>query len=286
MLSSVNEAVGSLFATSIRLWVRIMGKTVAIDDSLWLDCPLGIPGKTGSDFYAELAELKNLNLQKDPDAGLLSDFEALRSDSFDPDAVLPEIRHFYERTSQYRLEAWSEAAIPTRIFLWALTKFISRNMNQLNFPVSSMDLSKGMTSEIIPMNDASGNRVFTGWLRHLALDNRVIYTGLYSVETPPGGSSPCVKVSFPLPHGSSTVFLRPESVPDGSFKLISSGRKFGDPGFYRIVETAPRLWRVWYIRTLRESFHVYVDAQGVLRTDHIVHFLGFIPLRLHYRLER
>jgi hypothetical protein len=43
---------------------------------------------------------------------------------------------------------------------------------------------------------------------------------------------------------------------------------------------------VRYIRTLRETFHVYVDPQGTLRTDHTVRFLGFTPLRLHYKLER
>ena len=41
-----------------------------------------------------------------------------------------------------------------------------------------------------------------------------------------------------------------------------------------------------YIRTLRETFHVYVDRLGVLRTDHTVRFLGLTPLRLHYKLER
>src|SRR5205807_1228394 len=92
--------------------------------------------------------------------------------------------------------------------------------------------------------------------------------------------------SFPLPLGSSTVILRPEAQPDGSFKLISSGARFGDPGFYRMVEVGPDHWRVRYLRTLREVFHVYVDKQGTLRTEHLVRALGFAPLRLHYRMER
>jgi hypothetical protein len=136
------------------------------------------------------------------------------------------------------------------------------------------------------MARADGRRVYTGWLRRLAGSDRVIYTGLYSVEQPPGHSGPCVKVSFPLPLGSSTVFLRPEAQPDGSFKLISSGSRFGGPGFYRMVEVDARHWRVRYLRTLREFFHVYVDRQGILRTEHTVRFLGLTPLRLHYKLER
>jgi hypothetical protein len=159
-------------------------------------------------------------------------------------------------------------------------------MDQLNFPVSSLELAGGMTSDLLPMVRSDGQRAYTGWLRRLTASDRVIYTGLYSVEKPPGCPNPCVKVSFPVPLGSSTVFLRPEGQPDGSFKLISSGAQFGDPGFYRMVETDAEHWRVRYLRTLREVFHVYVDRLGTLRTDHTVRFLGLTPLRLHYKLER
>ena len=174
----------------------------------------------------------------------------------------------------------------TRFFLWGLTTFVSRRMDQLNFPVSSLELAGGMTSDILPMVRSNGERAYTGWLRRLTASDRVIYTGLYSVEKPPGYANPCVKVSFPLPYGSSTVFLRPEGQADGSFKLISSGARLGEPGFYRMVEVDADHWRVRYLRTLREYFHVYVDRHGTLRTDHTVRFLGLTPLRLHYKLER
>jgi hypothetical protein len=143
-----------------------------------------------------------------------------------------------------------------------------------------------MSSAILPMLSAGGQRVYTGWLRRLAATERVIYTGLYSVQNPGSHPNPCVKVSFPVPMGSATVFLRPEAQADGSFKLISSGDQLGDPGFYRMVEVDPERWCVRYIRTLREFFHVYVDKQGCLRTDHTVRFLGLTALRLHYKMER
>jgi hypothetical protein len=286
MLTFVNEAIGAVAAAGIRQWARLTGKLVSRADAPWLDCPMGPRGRIGSEFYARLAEREHLEVRRAPDAGLLPDFGALRGPHFDPTSVRPEVRDFYEHTSCYRLEAWSEAAVSTRLFLWALTKFVSRRMDQLNFPVSSLELAGGMTSDVLPLIDANGRRASTGWLRRLAADGRVIYTGLYSVGQPPGYPGPCVKVSFPLPFGSSTVFLRPEALPDGSFRLISSGERFGGPGFYRMVEVAEGRWRVRYIRTLREFFHVYVDGQGALRTEHVVRFLGLTPLRLHYRLER
>jgi hypothetical protein len=286
MAASLHEAIGAAAAAGIRQWVRLTGKRMARRDAPWLSCPMGPRGRIGAEFYNRLAERERLQIQPAADAGLLTDFDALRGAGFDPQAVHPAIRDFYEHTSCYRLEAWSEAPSSTRLFLWALTSFVSRRMDQLNFPVSSLELAGGMTSDILPMIDAEGRRVYTGWLRRLAAADRVIYTGLYSVERPAGCPDPCVKVSFPLPLGSSTVFLRPRAEPDGSFLLISSGSRFGEPGFYRMVEDGPDHWMVRYIRTLREFFHVYVDAQGVLRTNHTVRFLGLTPLRLHYKLER
>jgi hypothetical protein len=286
MVSLVNEAVGAVTAAGIRRWVRLTGRRVARRDAPWLECPMGPPGRIGAEFYTRLAERERLSILPDPEAGLLLDFSALAGAGFEPAAVHPAVRDFYEHTSCYRLEAWSEAALSSRVFLWGLTKFVSRRMDQLNFPVSSLELAGGMTSDVLPMVDAQGRRVHTGWLRRLAAADRVIYTGLYSVGRPGAYPDPCVKVSFPLPGGSSTVFLRPEAQPDGSFKLISSGARFGDPGFYRMVELDAEHWAVRYIRTLREIFHVYLDRQGVLRTDHVVHFLGLTPLRLHYKLER
>jgi hypothetical protein len=286
MVPFLQEAIGVIAAASIRQWVRLTGTHIAKRDAPWLDCPMGPRGRIGADFYTHLAEREHLQLRRAADAGLLPDFAALQGRHFDPAQVRPEIRDFYEHTACYGLEAWSEAAASTRLFLWALTKFVSRRMDQLNFPVSSLELAGGMTSDILPLIDAAGKRVYTGWLRRLASDGRVIYTGLYSVGQPPGYPGPCVKVSFPLPLGSATVFLRPEAQADGSLRLSSSGPQFGGPGFYRMVEVAADQWRVRYLRTLREFFHVYVDQQGALRTEHVVRFLGFTPLRLLYRLER
>jgi hypothetical protein len=286
VLSRISETIGAVTAATIRQWVRLTGRRVAKSDSPWLACPMGPPGRIGAEFYDRLAEQQHLRIEPAPDAGLLPSFDALKGAGFDPSVVHPAIRDFYEHTACYRLEAWSEAGLASRFFLWALTRFVSRRMDQLNFPVSSLELAGGMTSRVLPMVDASGRRVFTGWLRRLAAADRVIYTGLYSTETPAAFPDPCVKVSFPLPLGSSTVFLRPEAQPDGSFKLISSGDRFGGPGFYRMVEAGEHHWRVRYIRTLREFFHVYVDKEGTLRTEHIVRFLGLTVLRLHYKMER
>jgi hypothetical protein len=284
---AIPEAIGAVVAAGIDLWVRLTGRRVAKQSAPWLQCPMGNPGRIGAEFYERLAAREGLQIEPSPDAGLIPEFDALKGRNFDPALVHPLVRDFYEHTARYRLEAWSEAGRWTRLFLWGLTRFVSRRMDQLNFPISSLELAGGMTSDILPMVDpATGRRVYTGWLRRLIDTDRVLYTGLYSTERPGAFPDPCVKVSFPVPRGSATVFLYPRGRRNGSFELISAGSGFGEPGFYRMLEMDERHWKVRYIRTLRERFHVYLDWKGVLRTEHTVRFLGFTVLRLVYKMER
>jgi hypothetical protein len=67
---------------------------------------------------------------------------------------------------------------------------------------------------------------------------------------------------------------------------VSSGSSFGRTGFYRMIDGGPEHYIVRHVRSLRELFHVYVDPEGVLRTDHTVFFLGLSIIRLHYKMTR
>jgi hypothetical protein len=158
-------------------------------------------------------------------------------------------------------------------------------MNQLNFPVFGLDLSRGMTSEVLPLRNGRGEVVHTGWYRRVRESGLVIYTGFYTTVQPPGHGSRCVKVVFPLPRGNATVILRPELDDRGRFVLASSGAAFGDPGFYRVLEVDDERLVVRQLRSLRERFTVFTDQDGALRCDHVVRYLGMTMLRLHYRMR-
>jgi hypothetical protein len=132
---------------------------------------------------------------------------------------------------------------------------------------------------------------YTGWFRTIAAiatdaEPSVLYTGFYMTERVPLERAACVKVVFPMPNGNATVILRAKLDPDGALILDSSGRQFGEAGFYRVQARDADSARVWRIKTLRESFRVYVDAAGVLRCDHAVRFLGMRCLTLHYKMTR
>jgi hypothetical protein len=279
-----HSAIAFVIEMFIDVMVRVTGKRIRRRDAPWLHCYLGKPGLIGTGVYQRIAEEENLQLRSSPHAGLLEDFNDLRGPSFDPGLVHPRVRDFYEHAAEYQMEVWSEVYFVGRFFLWLLVEFLSRRMDQLNFPISSLEVAKGMASEVIQLSDpASGKLLYTGWLRRLKSSGRVIYAGIYSVARVPHEENPCVKVTFPC-RGSANVYLRPVAHGDGSFGLDSSGSGFGKSGFYRLLESGPDHWRVRNFSSLHELFHVYVDKEDVLRVDHKISFVGLTILRLHYKV--
>ena len=281
----VHGVISFFLEGGIHLWVRLTGKLVRKSEAPWLVGPLGGRDRIGTGIYERVAQADGLQIRT-PHAGLLEHFNVLRGPEFNPDAVHPDIRHFYEHAAEYQLDVWSEVSLVGRFFLWLLVEFISRRMDQLNFPISSLEVAKGMTSEVVQLVEpASGRVVNTGWLRRLKSSGRVIYAGLYSATQLPEEAGPCVKVTFPC-RGSANVYLKPVAHADASFGLVSSGSSFGRTGFYRVIDAGPEHLIVRHVRSLRELFHVYVDEEGVLRTDHTVFFLGLSIIRLHYKMTR
>lgn len=141
-----------------------------------------------------------------------------------------------------------------------------------------------MTSEILRVREpGSGQHQFTAWLRHLLGSGDVLYAGAYSTCRVPNYPGECVKVVFPLPNGNAIVIMRPVAHEDGSFSVVSHGKRFGDPGFYFTVHSA-RGVRARYLKTLRESIRVYTAEEHTVRADHVLSLWGLTFLRLHYRL--
>src|SRR6202140_385344 len=286
LTGAVHGCISFCLEGGIHLWVRLTGRLVRKSEAPWLATPLGGRERIGTGIYERVAGAEGLLIRTPRHAGLLENFNLLRGPNFNPDDVHPDIRHFYEHAAEYQLDVWSEVSLIGRFFLWLLVEFISRRMDQLNFPISSLEVAKGMTSEVVQLVEpASGRIVNTGWLRRLKSSGRVIYAGLYSATQMPDEAGPCVRVTFPC-RGSANVYLNPVAHPDGSFGLESSGSAFGRSGFYRMIDGGPDHYIVRHVRSLRELFHVYVDAEGVLRTDHFVFFLGLAIIRLHYKMTR
>ena len=282
----MRRLVGAVGAWFIYALIWLFGRTRKRADVPWLVGPLG--GKLIGDApYRDVAAEEGLALERaSRDGGLIPDFEMLRGGDLDPARVHPLVREFYEHTTAFTMDVWSRTYFPSNIALWLLVTTISRQVNQLNFPLSPLDTAHGMKSEIILLRRPDGRVRYTGWFRTIGEEHSVLYTGFYMTERVPAERGPCVKVVFPMPNGNATVILRPSIAPDGALHLDSSGGRFGGAGFYRMQARGPDRLRVWKIRTLHERFRIYVDGTGTLRCDHSVSFLGLPVLKLHFKMQR
>ncbi len=283
---AIQDLFGRFGAWLIRFWLKTFGRTMPKQSIPWLMGPLGPDGEIGDRPYELVAQRENLAIDTTTtDAGLVPSFDVLTGPDFDAQRADRSVRRFYEKTGLFDLDVWSESPFPGRLFLWLIVYTVSRTMNQLNFPVFGLDLSKGMTSEVIPLRNMNAQIVHTGWYRRVRETGVVVYTGFYTTITPPGHTSACVKVVFPLPRGAAVVVLKPGLDDKGRFTLTSAGSTFGGAGFYRILELDEQNVKVMHLRSLKEFFTVYRDDRGELRCDHLVQFLGMTMLKLHYRMR-
>jgi hypothetical protein len=267
-------------------WVRLTGRVVNLDAEPWLQGQIGETKQIGETYFQKLAENSRLKLNINSyNAGLVEDFFILKSDTFSPEGVHPKIRDFYEHTTKYGLDVWSQWCGPFKPFGWLLTILFSRRLQQLNMPISPLETSRGITSDIIQLADESGAIIGTGWLRKMVATSSVIYAGIYSTCLPSKFPTRCVKVVFPLPNGNATVIMKPQQNPDGSLTLVSSGGGFGEPGFYFFVRNEGNKAWVKYLHAMKETIRVYVDNAGELRADHVLKLWGATFMRLHYRMR-
>jgi hypothetical protein len=283
----LGEKRGNLSDWTTQQWVRVTGRYLKLADYTWLDGPVGGTRKIGKQFFENYAQAKNLESIQTGVRGLISDFSCLEDGNNGLTSIALPVKKFYEQTSEFDLDSWSEWCQLFRPFGRALSLLFSTRLQQLNVPLSSLDSSKGMTSEVIQFRDLqSGQVVQTAWIRELLATENVLYAGSYSVCRIPGHSSPCVKVVFPLPNGNGIVLMRPEAHSDGSLSVKSAGTRFGDPGFYFVVHDGNGGIWARYVKSLKEEIHVYPSERDIVRADHTLWIWGATFLRLHYKMSR
>lgn len=262
----------------------LRGRRIDLAEHGWLIGPFGESDAIADDYFASLAQRESLVIERDVrDGGLMRSMHDLVG--ADSAHLHPRIRDFYEHTAEHSLEVWSEWSPLFRPFAGIVQRLYSRRLKQLNLPLRPLDTSRGISSEIVYLRDSAGAIRYSIWFRKLLATGQVIYSGIYMTTRTPAGL-PAAKIVFPLPRGNATVVMLPRVLEDGSFELVSEGTRFGDPGFYFLLRD--RKGRCWsqFIRAMRERIHVYVDADGDLRTDHTLFVWRAAALRLHYKITR
>lgn len=277
---------GHLGDWATQRWVRATGRPVSVEEHPWLDAISGDTDVIGTDFFARIATREGLVVARDgAPRGLVPDLSALEGPGCSTRDLDPAVVDFYERTSEYNFDVWSEWSGAFRPFGRLLAALFSRRLQQLNVPLSPLDTSLGIDSEVFHIRSSQGELVRTAWVREVKATGNTLYAGSYSVCTVPGHPSPCIRVVFPLPNGNAHVILKPRSHEDGSLTVSSRGERFGDPGFYFYVRSGPGRGWARYVPALKEDIHVFARAGDDPRADHVLELWGMNVLRLHYRMR-
>lgn len=276
---------GRLSDLVTQTWVRSTGRRINLGLEQWLRGPVGDVDVIGDDYFHRLAARSGFDVDVESSPrGLIERISTLAGPTCNPSALRPEVSAFYEQTSEYDFDVWSEWSLLFRPFGNVLAWVFSRRLRQLNVPLSPLDSSRGFHSTVLKLRDESGATRHTAWIRTLRSTGRTLYVGDYSTCVIPSDGTTCVKVSFPLPNGHATVIMRPTTSDDGSLVLRSAGRAFGDAGFYFFVSDGADGGWARYVESFKEEIRVYVDEHGTSRADHTLYIWGLRFLRLHYRM--
>ncbi len=79
-------------------------------------------------------------------------------------------------------------------------------------------------------------------------------------------------------------------IAGGQYRAPVRGRErtafLGNKGRSGLFAAGKRVGTARYVRSLRESIHVYPSEGGSARADHVMSYFGARFLRLHYRMRR
>lgn len=280
----LGATAGNLIDRLTQRWVRWTGSRIELQECPWLLGPSGAAHRIGVEWLAAEIQRNSGCTYDGMHAGLLPSLDVLQGSGFNTARLHPDVVDFYERTADWELLArvkWNPFARP---FGWVLVKLFSQRLDQLCLPVRRADLVGSMHSHVVTVRDRTGTHIGSAWLRASAVGS-TIFSGWYSAEWLPGADRARIRVVFPLPNGSLTILLRPELGPQGSLLLSSPAGGCAQEGAYLIVRAVGT--EAWIRRVpIDEEFIVYVDSDGVLRTDHHIRLWRINLASFRYTIVR
>ncbi len=242
-------------------WVLLFGRKVAASSAAWLLGPFGEVNGIGRQFIDQLVQKEKLYVDESRDVkGLLRSIKQLNLPAVELMKLDPLVIDFYENTSRYKLQLsvnWNPFFKP---FGFLLRLIFSRRIKQLNIPLRATESAAQLKSAVIHLKDQQTHQVKrTVWFRSNQVTDEVVYAGVYETCHLPSEKT-CIKAIFPLPNGSATVILKPSVGQRGELILDSSGRRFGDSGFYFLLRDASGQFWAKFIRSFRDK--LVVEAQN------------------------
>lgn len=239
----------------------------------------------GTDYVRALAELLDGDYERDvADAGIVAALEDLAGPDFDPSAVDPDVREFYEHTTRFGLDIVPEWRPWVRPGYLLYRMVVARPLGQANVPMNQREALRGVHSRIDTIDrDGDGVADIRGWIRSFADTDAPIYVGIYTTYRHERRGY--VSVGFPLPQATFTATLLPKGRPDGGLTLTSRS-DLPHPGHYlAYIDPDTRDMAALAVAGFAEELDVHV-TDGELRAEHAFWVFGLPFLVLHYRIRR
>lgn len=266
-------------------WVIIWGRKINPKDVPWLIGPFGNLNGIGEDFIKQLAEKEKLIIERDTKSnGLLSSIHELHLSEEELTSLSKKVIQFYESTANYKLEFAVKWNPFFKLFGILVNKLFSNRINQLYIPTKNIKDAESLKSEIITLADSISKEIkYTIWFRTIKATNQVIYSGVYSTCKLPSGKT-CVKAAFPLPKGNATVIMTPTVEKNGALTLNSSGKKFGDAGFYfLLIDSRGNYWSQ-YVKSFRDKLTIGIENDALYAEQKLTLWYRQV-LTLKYKIE-
>jgi hypothetical protein len=289
---------GSVVAAGAVLSFRVLSALVFRDAQVSLlaervaaaDLPFVVPLEArtryvGTGYVRELAEvLGGTYLADAPDVGIVASLDELAGPQFDPTAVDPRVREFYEHTTRFTLDIDPEWRLWVRPGYLLYRTLVARPLGQASVPMNQREALRGIRSRIdtirLPQQDVVAVR---GWIRSFVDNDEPIYVGIYTTYRHAGRGY--VSVGFPLPQASFTATLVPQPRSGGGL-VLTSRSDLGQAGHYlTYIDPDTRELTTLAVQGFAEQLDVHVE-EDELRAEHAFRVFGFPFLVLHYRLHR
>ncbi|MPY93123.1 MAG: hypothetical protein GEV08_08665 [Acidimicrobiia bacterium] len=257
------------------------------------DLPFVVPLESrhryvGTDYVRDLADVLGGSYARDVgDVGILASLDELAGPDFDPDAVDPRVRAFYEHTTRFRLDILPEWRPWVRPGYLLYRSLVARPLGQANVPMNQREALRGVISRIDTIDlDGDGEPDVRGWVRAFAQSGDPIYVGIYTTYRHEGRG--WVSVGFPLPGASFTATLAPAHREGGGLRLTSRSPLAHAGHYLTAIEPEMRRLTTLAVHGFAEELDVYLDeaASGgaELRADHAFWVFGLPFLVLRYRI--
>jgi hypothetical protein len=241
-------------------------------------------GYVGVDYVKSLAAVLGGTYIRDAaDVGIVASLDDLACPDFDPGAVHPRVREFYEHTTRFTLDIVPEWRTWVRPGYLLYRTILAAPLGQANVPMNQRQALRGVRSRIdtidVDRNDVIDIR---GWIRSFADTDEPIYVGIYTTYRHDGRGY--VSVGFPLPLSSFTATLEPRPLEGGGL-MLTSRSTLPHPGHYlTFIDPTTRDLSTLSVRGFSEELRVTVE-HGEVVAEHAFWVFGLPFLVLHYQIR-